>query len=369
MKAWYEIDNVDLADSPALVVFPERVQYNIDQAISMVGKVERLRPHIKTHKSPDVVDLMIRSGITKFKCATIAEAEILGQAGSKDVLLAYQPFGPKLDRFIQLIQTYPSTQYACLVDHKMALVQMASKAVQHDLTLNLFLDINVGMYRTGISPGIEAEQLYTRALSYPQFRVIGLHAYDGHIRDQDMKIRTEQCDRAFQQVVHLNENLKLIGGKELLLVCGGSLTFPIHASRTKVECSPGTFVYWDKGFRDLYDEEKFLPAAVLITRVISNPSKDKICIDLGHKSVASENDLDKRIEFLNVQNLKPLGQSEEHLVLQHDPGQTFETGQILYGLPFHICPTVALYERVLTVRDHKISGEWSNIARNRKITI
>lgn len=369
MKEWYEIEDLDQVDTPALVVFPDRVQYNIDQAIVMVGKAEKLRPHIKTHKSPDVVAKMIQSGITKFKCATIAEAEILGMGKAKDVLLAYQPLGPKLDRLIRLIKTYTATQYACLVDNEMALTQMADKATQHNLTLNLFLDINVGMNRTGISPGVEAEQLYTLALNYPQLRVTGLHAYDGHVRDEDMKIRTAQCDQAFQQVMDLKENLKKISRHELVLVCGGSLTFPIHAARADIECSPGTFVYWDKGFRDLYEQEKFLPAAILLTRVISKPSNDKICIDLGHKSVAAENELSKRVEFLNANGLIPLGQSEEHLVLQHDSEQTYRIGQILYGLPFHICPTVALYERVLTVNEHKITGEWSNIARNRKITI
>jgi len=251
----------------------------------------------------------------------------------------------------------------------MVLTQIADKNRQNNLTLKLFLNINVGMNRTGIAPGLEAEQLYTQALNHPRIQVIGLHAYDGHIRDQDMKIRKEQCNQAFRQVADLNYNLKKLSGKDLILVCGGSLTFPIHALRDEVECSPGTFVYWDKGFRDLYDQEKFLPAAILITRVISNPSTDKICIDLGHKSVASENELDKRIEFLNAKKLKPLGQSEEHLVLQHDPDQIFQIGQVLYGLPFHICPTVALYERVLTANNHKISGEWTNLARNRIITI
>lgn len=369
MKKWYEIENIDQVDTPALVVFPDRVQYNINQAISMVGEAGRLRPHIKTHKSPDVSAMMIRSGITKFKCATIAEAEILGMAGAVDVLLAYQPLGPKLDRFVRLIQSYPLTRYSCLLDNELALNGMAEKAKANGILINVFMDINVGMDRTGVKPDEEAEKLFHKLKRIPDLRLKGLHAYDGHVRDQDMEVRTAQCDQAFQMAWSLKEKLEQWGSGDLIMVSGGSLTFPIHAKRQEVECSPGTFVYWDKGFRDLYDQEKFLPAAVLVTRVISTPAKDKVCIDLGHKSVASENELNKRIEFLNVEGLIPLGQSEEHLVLQHAPHQTYEPGQVFYGLPFHICPTVALYERVLTVKDHVISGEWFNKARDRKITI
>src|SRR5689334_17117955 len=101
---WYEIKNVNELDSPALTIFPARVKQNIQTAIQLVGDVNRLRPHIKTHKSPDVCKLMIDAGITKFKCATIAEAEMLGQCSAKDVVLAYQPLGPKLKRFIDVIK-------------------------------------------------------------------------------------------------------------------------------------------------------------------------------------------------------------------------------------------------------------------------
>ena len=107
---WFEIKNIDELDSPALVIFPERVKHNIQLAIDMIGDVSFLRPHIKTNKSPDVSRLMLNSGITKFKCATIAEAEMLAQCNAPDVLLAYQPLGPKLKRFVSLIKKYPATK-------------------------------------------------------------------------------------------------------------------------------------------------------------------------------------------------------------------------------------------------------------------
>ena len=102
--AWYTIDNIAELDTPALVLYPDRVRENIRHAIAMVGDPAWLRPHVKTHKSPEVTRLMLAAGIRQFKCATIAEAEMLAMEGAPDVLLAYQPIGPKALRFVTLIK-------------------------------------------------------------------------------------------------------------------------------------------------------------------------------------------------------------------------------------------------------------------------
>src|SRR5688572_7997573 len=102
MKEWYQIANIDQVDSPALVIYPERVQKNIDTLVKSIDEISRLRPHIKTHKSDHVTQMMLERGISKFKCATIAEAEMLATSGARDILLAYQPVGPKGKRFQKL---------------------------------------------------------------------------------------------------------------------------------------------------------------------------------------------------------------------------------------------------------------------------
>ncbi|MFI5129008.1 MAG: alanine racemase, partial [Chitinophagales bacterium] len=287
---WFEIENIRQLDSPALVVFPERVKHNIQLAIDMVGDAGRLRPHIKTNKSPDVAKLMLAAGISKFKCATIAEAEMLAQCQAPDVLLAYQPLGPKLDRFISLIKKYSSTRFSCLTDNMDAASEQSSAFILSKLTVPIFIDLNVGMNRTGITPDERAIGLANHCRSLKGIHLTGLHAYDGHIRDVDFKAKKEKCDATFDMVLSLNAELKLS-----TLIVGGSPTFSVHCKRQNIECSPGTFVYWDKGYTDLCPEQNFQTAAVLITRVISIPGQNKICLDLGHKSVAAENAIEKRI--------------------------------------------------------------------------
>lgn len=366
---WYHISDIEKLDSPALVVFPERVRANIQTAIRMAGGADRLRPHVKTNKSAEATRLMMQAGIRKFKCATIAEAEMLGMCGAEDVLLAYQPLGPKLKRLVELIKKYPATHYSCLVDNLAAAAEQSAVFAENELTVPVFIDLNIGMNRTGIAGGEAAVHLYMVCSALPGIEPIGLQAYDGHIRQTDFAARTAACDEAFSMVEKIKSALEKTGLPAPVVIAGGSPTFPIHAKRPNVECSPGTFIYWDKGYSDACPEQDFLPAAVLVTRVISLPEKNRICTDLGHKSVAAENELHKRVFFLNASDLTPVGQSEEHLVLEVPEGHSYQPGDVLYVLPYHICPTVALYERVFTVENGQLSGEWRNQARDRIITI
>jgi D-serine deaminase-like pyridoxal phosphate-dependent protein len=366
---WYIIDGVEILDTPSFVIYPQRVKENISILKSMIDNVSRLRPHVKTHKSKDATILMLNAGITKFKCATIAEAEMLGMCKTPDVLLAYQPIGPKLERFINLIETYPETKFSCLVDHNIAAQNISEAALAHQLKINVYIDLNIGMNRTGIAPGPAALQLYIDCNALPGIKPVGLHAYDGHLHDADLAIRTKKCNEAFESVRKLQQDIKQKGYPGPVIIAGGSPTFPIHAKREVVECSPGTFVYWDRGYSLICAEQPFLTAALVVSRVISLPDETKLCLDVGHKSVSAENEIGKRIYFLNAPEMVMTGQSEEHLVVDAGKGHQYKVGDVLYGLPYHVCPTIALYERAITIEDHKISGEWRNIARDRKINI
>lgn len=366
---WYLIDDIDKLDTPALVVYPDRVKANIGVLKNMIDDVARLRPHVKTYKNKEVTLLLMEAGIIKFKCATIAEAELLAICKAPDVLLAYQPVGPKLHRFIKLIHAYPQTKFSCLVDNVVAAKEISDAAKRYKLTMDLYLDLNVGMNRTGIAPGFEALQLYMDCTVLPGLNPVGLHAYDGHIHDIDLGERRDRCEAAFKPVLKLQQDIKGRGYPEPVIVAGGSPTFTIHAKRPVVECSPGTFVYWDRGYEVGIPEQLFLPAALVLTRVVSMPGASKLCLDVGHKSISAENELGKRVYFLNAPELVPIGQSEEHLVVDAGEGHHYKIGDVLYGIPHHVCPTVALYERAYTVENKLLTGEWLNTARDRRITI
>ena len=366
---WYTIQNIKALDTPALVIYPDRVKKNLDILKSFVGDINRLRPHVKTSKSAHVIRLMLESGITKFKCATIAEAELLAIEGAKDVLLAYQPVGPKAHRFFELQQSYPLTAFSCLIDNPASLCELSALSEKYSQPVRVAIDLNVGMNRTGIIPGERAFQLYRDARAAKGVVFTGLHAYDGHLRDADLKVRTAKCAAAFRGVEKLRAEIAADWGKDPLVVAGGTPTFPIHARNPGVEASPGTFIFWDKGYQQSLAEQPFEFAAVVVTRVISKPDAHTICTDLGHKSIASENPLDQRVYFLNVPAMQPVGHSEEHMVFRLSGNEQLAVGDVLYGIPHHICPTVALYEEASVCNENTVEETWPVGARKRRIKI
>jgi len=184
-----------------------------------------------------------------------------------------------------------------------------------------------------------------------------------------MEVRKLKSDTAFQKVEEVKDQLIAAGLRIPIIVLGGSPTYPFHVEREGVECSPGTFVYWDKGYSSSFPDMNFQPAALVLTRIISQLNDRTFCLDLGHKSVAPENDLHQRVFFLNEPELRFISQNEEHLVVELSANHNRKVGDILYGMPVHICPTVALHERVFVVNNNKVTDEWKTIARDRKISV
>ena len=363
--AWYAIDNIEDIDSPALIVYPDRIKKNIAAAIKMVDNPGVLRPHVKTSKMSAVAILLQEAGVTKFKCATIAEAEMLAMVGAKDVLLAYQPVGPKILRLLQLVKAYPSTVFSCLVDNVDNARHLSEVCAAQNNHLDVFIDLNIGMNRTGILPG-QAFQLFGVIRQLPALNPVGLHAYDGHIHDVDLALRTRHSNEGFAAVMTLADKIESVAGQAPVIIAGGTPTFPVHARRQGVECSPGTFVFSDWNYKQGLPDEPFDYAALLITRVISIIDEQTVCLDLGHKSVASENP-QPRVFFLNAPDAIPVSHSEEHIVVKVDNTSSIHIGDVWYAVPAHICPSVALYEKAWVVENGAVTGDWKVTARNRYI--
>src|SRR5688572_1882306 len=230
--SWYELANVADVDSPALLIYPDRVEENVRRMITMAGGPDRLRPHVKTHKLAELVRMQMALGITKFKCATIAEAEMVASCGAPDVVLAHQPVGPKVQRLIQLIQKFPKANFTTIADDESAIRALSVAAVQAGVTIRLLLDIDCGMHRSGVGPGPKAVALYRLIASLPGLEAEGFHAYDGHIDDTDVALRTRTCDKAFATVTALRRDLSDLPVPRI--IAGGTPTFPIHARRPDV---------------------------------------------------------------------------------------------------------------------------------------
>lgn len=362
----YEVSNVAEIDSPALLIYIDRVEENIRRMIAIAGDAQRLCPHVKTHKLPQLIRTQMAMGIKKFKCATIAEAEMLARCEVPNVLLAYQPTGPKVGRLLQLIKNFPKTKFSAITDDEAIIRNLSQTASTAGTKVTLLLDIDCGMQRTGVPAGSKAFELYRLIASLPALDPGGLHVYDGHISDEDPTERERKCEAAFAPVTQLRGRLLQAGLPVPRFIVGGTPTFPIHARRKDVECSPGTCVLWDAGYSRMHDMD-FLHAALVLTRVVSKPGEDRLCLDLGHKAIAAENP-HPRVLFLNLPDATAVKHSEEHLVIETSQASKIPIGSVIYGVPRHVCPTVALYSEVVVVRNGCASEIWPVEARARKLS-
>lgn len=373
MNPAYALSDVASVFSPSLVLYPELIRRNIARVVEMAGGPDRLRPHVKTHKTREIARMLLDAGVTKHKCATIAEAEMLATANAPDVLIAYPLVGPNLGRLAALIRKFPGTQFSVLIDNPGPAKALSDAMAAAGLTVGVILDLDVGQHRTGIAVGDGALSLYTAAAKLPGLRPNGFQLYDGH-NHQEARAEREAAVRALvAPVLELRKEAERRGVPVPRLVCGGTPTFPVFASMTDilgVECSPGTFVLHDAGYGSKFaDLSGITPAAVLVTRVVSRPTPDRVTLDLGNKSVAADPLLEKRVKLLDFPEYKTLGQSEEHLVVETAGAGKYKPGDVVYALPGHVCPTVALHREVLVAEGGKVVGKWAVASRDRVLTV
>jgi len=366
--AWARAADLSAIPSPALLLGLEPIERNLQGMLAMAGSPARLRPHVKTHKLGWLVQRQIALGITSFKCATIAEAEMCAQAGAADVLIAFQLVGPNIGRVFTLIEKYPRTHFSTVVDERGVLDALSHAAEKAGTTLEVLLDLDVGQHRTGIAPGPAAVALYEALAEARSLTPGGLHAYDGHLSQSDPTVRTAACAEAFAPVAALRSELLALGLPVPRVVAGGTPTFPMHAKLKDVQCSPGTCVLWDASYANKLPDMNFSPAAVLLTRVVSKPGGNRLCVDLGHKAVASEMP-HPRVVFPDLPNAQFVTHSEEHLVLESTAAQRLALGDTLLGVPWHVCPTVALHTEAVMISGGKVTGQCRIDARARKITV
>jgi D-serine deaminase-like pyridoxal phosphate-dependent protein len=373
MNPAYPLADVSTVFSPSLVLYPALIRRNIARVIEMAGGPARLRPHVKTHKTREIARMLLDAGVTKHKCATIAEAEMLAGVGAPDVLIAYPLVGPNLGRLVELIRKYTKTEFSVLIDHPEPTAALSAAMTAAGLTVGVLMDLDVGQHRTGIPVGAGAADLYATAAKLPGLRPNGFQLYDGHNNQPDRAER-EAAVRAFlAPVLDLRAKVEAAGVPVPRLVCGGTPSFPVYAHLTDVpgvECSPGTFVLHDAGYGPKYaDLAGITPAAVLVTRVVSRPTPDRVTLDLGNKAVAADPLLANRVTLLDFPEYKVVGHNEEHLIVETAGAANYKPGDVVYALPGHICPTVALHRDVLIAEGGKVVGKWAVASRDRVLSV
>jgi D-serine deaminase-like pyridoxal phosphate-dependent protein len=320
---------------------------------------------------PDLVKLELAKGIRKHKAATFAEAEMLAEAGVPDVLLAYNLVGPNIARAVEFRRRFPNVAFSVTADHPKPLLALAQAMQAANLEIDVLLDLDTDQHRTGLPLGPEANALYRLISETPGVRAGGLHVYDGQNHQESLADRQVAVDACWNPVIAFRDDLKKAGFPVPRLVAGGTGSFPIFAQKDDpaIELSPGTCVFHDAGYGGIFPDLKFTPAALLLTRVVSRPTANRVTLDLGYKAVASDPPAGRRLVFPDLPDTQQVLQNEEHLVLETSEAGKFTPGDELLAIPRHVCPTSALHKEAILIENGKQTAVWPIVARDRKLTI
>ena len=237
--------------------------------------------------------------------------------------------------------------------------------------MDVVLDIDTGQHRTGVEVGPEAIKLYQQIAATPGLRPGGLHLYDGQHHQADLDQRRDAVLIGWNRVARLRDELLQRGLAVPRVICGGTGSFPIFATLDDptIELSPGTCVFHDVNYGQMFPDLNFTPAALLLTRVISRPTPRRVTLDLGYKAIASDPPAGNRLVFPDIPDAQAVLQNEEHLVIETSRANEFHPGDELLAIPRHVCPTSALHREVFVVRGGRLSERWSVAARDRYLTI
>ncbi|MGI6068931.1 MAG: D-TA family PLP-dependent enzyme [Blautia sp.] len=370
MNGRYSFEGQEQVISPQLVYYKDIIQKNVEQMIALAGGPERLWPHVKTHKMLEMVKLQMDYGIRRFKCATIAEAQMCGEAKAAQAVVAYPLIGPNQDRFFELKKAYPDTQFYAIEDDTEQVRLLGETAVRAGTNAALLMDVDMGQHRTGV-PFSEAAKAYREWARIPGIRMCGFHCYDGHRHETDYGVREELVKEEDRSVESIKAELEQDGLDCSIVIMGGTPSFPCHKKLTQEYLSPGTCVVQDAGYQAAYPDLAFVPGAAVLTRVISRPGECEFTLDLGTKAVASD-PAGERAVLAGMEYASTVIQNEEHWVVRVPKEHKDDIppiGTVMFAIPVHICPTSALYPEVPVISQGKIADWWEVTARNRKITI
>jgi D-serine deaminase-like pyridoxal phosphate-dependent protein len=368
----YRVSDLEHVLTPALVLYPEIIGSNVGRTLNLLdGKPDRWRAHIKTAKLAYTLRTLLERGVRNFKCATTLELLTACESGTNDVLVAYPIMGANAQRVREIADRFRQVRISVLAENEQQIRQWIGSPV------GIFLDINPGMNRTGIEQGNHSDVVeLIRAIRRAKLEFRGLHYYDGQFGHEDEPQRTRAAHAGYDRLMKLVADAARNGFEISELITAGTPTFSCSLSYQGFRggpfvhrVSPGTVVYCDAtSMAQLPAAYGYAPAAVVLTRVVSHPSKGIATSDAGHKSVSADAGIPTCV-VIGHPELRPMGPSEEHLPMQVSSGAVPAVGEVLYLIPRHVCPTVNNFDAALLVRNGEIQSVEKVSARGREMPL
>jgi D-serine deaminase-like pyridoxal phosphate-dependent protein len=366
----YEVQDSQTLSTPSLLIYAYMIETNITAALRMMnGDPNRWRPHLKTAKIGYTMRRLVERGVNRAKCATTLELVVAIESGMEDVLVAFPLMGPNAARLREIAAAHPDRRISTLVENADQIDEWRASAV------GVFVDLNPGMDRTGMAEDHFEEVLeLINRIQKAGLRFCGLHHYDGQIKSTGPAAEA-QAREGYSRLLELIAYLRRAGIEVKEVSTSGTpampyaLNFaPFSEGEFVHRVSPGTIVYNDRNSLKELPGHGFLPAALVLSTVVSRPRENRVTCDAGHKTVSADSGV-PTCEVLGRPGLKGLSPSEEHLPIEVISGATPSRGDLLYLLPAHVCPTINNFDKAMLVRGGKVESVIPVSARGREVFV
>ena len=353
--------------TPALLIDLDKMDYNIARMADFFrGKEADLRPHMKTHKTPMIAHKQIEAGAIGITCQKLAEAEVMAEAGIRDILIANEVIGAqKIDRLVNLARY---TKIKVAVDNSKNIVDISTAAERKGVKIGVLVEVNTGLNRCGVSPGEPALKLAREVEAQKGLEFFGLMGYEGHtVFVKSHKERERKAKEALNLLVTSKELLEDNGLECRVASAGGTGTYDIAGSFPGVtEVQAGSYVTMDNNYGGVEGiGGEFKQALSLLTSVISRSTGGRAVLDAGKKAISVDMGVP---EIACPRGGKVDRISEEHICLvelEDAPRKQLEVGEKVELIPGHGCTTINLHDYFYGIRNGVVELVWSIKARGK----
>ncbi|NLJ25758.1 MAG: hypothetical protein GX354_10150 [Firmicutes bacterium] len=353
--------------TPALIVDRKRLKGNLERMAEVVAKAGvKLRPHIKTHKSPFIAHWQQELGARGVTIATVDEAEVMVYNGIKDIFMAY----PVVERYraLRLARLSRLATVAVGVDSRAGASMLAEAAGKYNTKIGVLIEVDTGLKRSGLASIGEVMDLASTIGKLPNLELKGLFTHAGHAHGEDMEGRRTIGQREGEMTVVIADALRKAGFPIQEVSTGSTPSAAIVAKVPGVtEIRPGTYVFNDGSLVASGMVSWDQCALTVLATVVSKPTPQRCILDSGSKSLAS--DKQKNVPgFGSIKGLETITLSwlnEEHGVIESS-SLDLGIGDKVEVIPNHACTVMNLFDEYYLVEDGLVLGRIPITARGHR---
>jgi D-serine deaminase-like pyridoxal phosphate-dependent protein len=347
--------------TPALVLNYEQLVKNVQTMANFAKENNiKLRPHIKTHKCPEIGKMQLEAGASGICVATVGEAEVFVENGFDDILIANEVV--ELHKVKRLAKLNKKALARVCVDSEKNIKDLNRAAMEENIKLEILFEIDVGLTRNGVKPDGPVLELANLIKESPALELVGLQGYEGHLKYlKDVEYRKQRTEECMQLLVNTRDLLNDNGFDIEYTTASNSTTYMFAGKYPGIiEIQPGTYALSDHELSEAVPH--FQPAISVLATINNQTGKRNFTIDAGEKSCPSV-DGKPILKYHPKSRINIL--TEEHSQFRAGAKNSFEIGQKIELVPSHACLTANLWDHFVVVKENKVIGKWEIKARGK----